>query len=62
MQGLVKMNKKEYIKELENIKNKNSITIDNLEMLLSEMKKGQEQLLQILMSLKSKVKNDEVER
>ncbi|MCK4528235.1 hypothetical protein KAW18_12760 [candidate division WOR-3 bacterium] len=56
------MNKKEYIKELENIKNKNSITIDNLEMLLSEMKKGQEQLLQILMSLKSKVKNDEVER
>lgn len=33
------MNKKEYIKKLENIKNKNSITIDNLEMLLSEMKK-----------------------
>ena len=56
------MNKKEYIRELEKIKNEGSITIDNLEMLLSEMKKGQEQLLQILMGLKSKVKNDEVER
>lgn len=32
------MNKKEYIKELENIKNENSITIDNLEILLVEMK------------------------
>ena len=50
---------KKYIEGLEDIKNKNSITIDKLEILLSEMKEEQEQLMYILMGLKSKVKNDE---
>lgn len=49
-----------YIEELENIKNKNNITRDNLEMLLSELKENQEELIQILMRLKSNIKSDEV--
>ena len=56
------MKKEDIIKGLEDIKNKSSITIDNLEMLLSEMKEEQEQLIRMLMDLKSKVKNDEVEK
>lgn len=49
-----------YIEGLEDIKNRNSITIDKLEILLSEMKEEQEQLIHTLMDLKSKIKNDEV--
>jgi len=55
-------NKTKIIEELENIKNENSIAIDETEMLLSEMKEHQEQLVRLLMNLKSKVKNDEAEK
>ena len=54
--------KEDIIEKLEDIKNKNAVTIDELEMLLLEMKKEQEQLIQALMGLKSKVKNDEGEK
>lgn len=56
------MKEDKIIEELEDIKNRDSITIDNLEMLLSEMKEEHEQLLRIVMNLKSKVKNDEEEK
>ena len=48
-----------FIEDLEDIKNKDSAIIDDLEILLSDMKKDHEQLINLLMSLKSKVKNDE---
>lgn len=51
-------NKKKLIKNLEDIKNRDSVVIDNLEMLLSDLKKDQEELINLLMGLKSKVKND----
>ena len=47
------------IKDLENIKDKKSVVIDETEALLLEWKKDQERLANILMGLKSKVKNDE---
>lgn len=47
------------IEDLEDIKNKNSIVIDDLEMSLSQLRKDHEKLIGLLMGLKSKVKNDE---
>ena len=59
MQMTEEENKKKLIKNLEDIKNRDSVVIDNLEMLLSDLKKDQEELINLLMGLKSKVKNDE---
>jgi len=54
--------RQKYIEGLEDIKNRSNIAINNLEMLLSEMKKEQKELIYTLMNLKSKVKNDEREK
>ena len=61
---LVKENMKEeditkLIESLQDIKDKKSVVIDETEALLLEWKKDQERLANLLMSLKSKVKNDE---
>ena len=47
------------IEILQNIENKDSIVIDKLEVLLSQLRKDHGILLNMLMRLKSKVKNDE---
>lgn len=47
------------IESLQDIKDKKSVVIDETEALILEWKKDQERLTNLLMSLKSKVKNDE---